>query len=119
MRQRTSAYVSIRQRTSACHTSAYVSMRQHTTAYVSIRQHTSAYHTSAYHTSAYVSIRQIGGGYQQQRVAGAQKKKNQGKEKINILPCPCLFKAHVKRIHALKVERGDLDLREIFRYTSS
>jgi hypothetical protein len=54
----------------------YVSMRQHT-----IRQH----------ASAYISIRQIG-AYQQHRVARAQKKKNKGKEKINILACQCLFK---------------------------
>jgi uncharacterized protein (UPF0216 family) len=59
MRQRTSAFVSIRcSRAPALrlpliihlNTSAYVRMRQHTSAYVSIRQHTSAYVSIRRHT---------------------------------------------------------------------
>jgi hypothetical protein len=74
IRQRTSAYVSVRQHTSCgssargspitcMHTSAYVSIRQHTSAYVSIRQHTPAYASIRQNTPAYVSIRQHTSAY--------------------------------------------------------
>ncbi len=66
IRQRTSAYVSVRQHTGKlldgarkpALSNAIVSIRQHTPAYASIRQHTPAFASIRQHTPAYVSIRQ-------------------------------------------------------------
>jgi hypothetical protein len=67
MRQRTSAYVSIRQHQSLSSVNLTAAYKPHASAYVSIRQHTSAYGSFPasrsgvsirQHTSAYVSIRQ-------------------------------------------------------------